>query len=67
MTKLVTIKGRLIKVQHENYNLSNKFKKTKHVVRKIENLQQEYIELNQLNWKTHNDLKRLQTEFVQMM
>jgi hypothetical protein len=45
--------------------MSIKLKKAKHVG-KTENLQQEYIELNQFNWKTHNDLKRLQTEFVQM-
>jgi hypothetical protein len=46
--------------------MSNKLKKAKHLVTKIENLQQEYIEFNQFNWKTHNDLRCLQTEFVQM-
>jgi hypothetical protein len=34
------------RVQHENYNLSNKLKEAKQVVRKIENLQQEYAKLN---------------------
>jgi hypothetical protein len=28
---------------------------------------QEYIELNQFNWKTHNDLKHLQSEHEHMM
>jgi uncharacterized membrane-anchored protein len=28
--------------------------------RKTKNLQQEYAKFNQLNWKTHNDLIRLQ-------
>jgi hypothetical protein len=34
---------------------------------KTKNIQQEYIEFNQLNWKTHNDLKHLQTNYEQMM
>ncbi len=53
----VTFKGQINKVQHDNKNLSNKLKEAKQV-RKIENLQQEYVELNQLNWKIDNDLKR---------
>ncbi len=40
---------------------------SKQVVRKTENLQQKYVELNQLNWKTHNDLIRLQTDLEWMM
>jgi len=36
------------------------------VVRKTKNLQQEYAELNQFNWKTHNDLIRLQVELERM-
>jgi hypothetical protein len=40
--------------------MSNKLKEVKHVIRKIENLQQEYTDLNQFNYKTHNDLKHLQ-------
>jgi SMC interacting uncharacterized protein involved in chromosome segregation len=64
---LVILKGQLTKVQHENQNLSNKLKKAKQVVKKTKNLQYKYIELNQLNWKTHNDLKHLQTKFEQMM
>ncbi len=67
MTRLVTIKGQLNKVQHENQNLSNKLKEEKWVVRKIENLQQEYAEFNQFNSKTHNDLKHLQVYLEQMM
>jgi predicted RNase H-like nuclease (RuvC/YqgF family) len=59
MTRLVTVKGQLNKVQHENQNLSNKLKEAKWVVRKIENLQQEYAEFNQFNSKPHNDLKHL--------
>jgi hypothetical protein len=35
----------------------NKLKEAEQAIKKIENLQQEYVELNQLNWKTHNDLK----------
>jgi septal ring factor EnvC (AmiA/AmiB activator) len=64
--ELVTVKGQLIKVQHENQNLSNKLKEVEHVVKKTKNLQYKYIELNQFNWKTHNDLKRFQIEFEQM-
>jgi SMC interacting uncharacterized protein involved in chromosome segregation len=40
--ELVTIKGQLNKVQHENQNLSNKLKEAKQAARKIENLQQKY-------------------------
>jgi hypothetical protein len=65
--ELVIINGQLIKVQHENQNLSNKLKEVEHVVRKTKNLHQEYTKLNQFNWKTHNDLKCFQTEFEQMM
>jgi uncharacterized protein YoxC len=36
--QLVTIKGQLNKVQHENQNLFNKLKEVEQVVRKIENL-----------------------------
>jgi uncharacterized protein YeeX (DUF496 family) len=64
--ELVTMKGQLNKVQHENHNLSNKLKEVEHVIRKIENLQQEYVELNQLNWKTCNSLKCFQTDFERM-
>jgi hypothetical protein len=49
------------KIQHENLNVSNKLKEAKQAARKTKNLQQEYAELNKLNWKTHNDLKHLQT------
>jgi predicted nuclease with TOPRIM domain len=64
--ELITVKRKLTKVQHENQNLSNKLKEVEQVVRKIENLHQEYTKLNQFNWKTHNNLKHLQTEFEQM-
>jgi hypothetical protein len=47
--------------------MSNKLKEAEQAVRKTENIQQEYIELNQLNWKTHNDLKHLQTNHEQIM
>ncbi len=33
---------------------------------KIENLQQEYVELNQFNQKTHKDLTRLQADLERM-
>ncbi len=36
--QLVTIKGQLNKVQHENQNLFNKLKEVEQVVRKIDNL-----------------------------
>jgi hypothetical protein len=55
------------RVQHENQNLSNKLKKVKHVIRKTKNLQQEHAKLNQLNWKTRNDLKHLQANLEWMM
>jgi hypothetical protein len=42
-------------------------KEAKQVVRKTENLQQEYAKLNQLTWKTHNDLKQLQATLERMM
>jgi hypothetical protein len=38
----------------------------KKVAKKTKNLQQEYVELNQLNWKTQNDLIRLQVDSEQM-
>jgi septal ring factor EnvC (AmiA/AmiB activator) len=47
--ELVTIKGQLNKVQHENQNMSKKLTKGEHVVRNTENLQQEYAKLNELN------------------
>jgi prophage antirepressor-like protein len=47
--------------------MSNKLKEAKQVVKKTENLQQKYAELNELNWKTHNDLKRLQADLERMM
>jgi hypothetical protein len=34
---------------------------------KSKNLKQEYIKLNQFNWKTCNDLERLQTNYEWMM
>jgi hypothetical protein len=40
--------------------------KQKKVAKKTKNLQQEYVELNQLNWKTQNDLIRLQVDSEQM-
>jgi hypothetical protein len=42
-------------------------KEAEQAVKKTENLQQKYVELNQLNWKTHNDLKCLQANLEQMM
>ncbi len=54
------------KIQHENLNVSNKLKEAKQAARKTKNLQQEYAELNKLNWKTHNDLKHLQTNLEWM-
>jgi hypothetical protein len=59
---LVIIKGQLNKVQHENQNLSNNLTKAKHAAMKTKNLQQEYVEVNQPNWKTHNDLNCLQID-----
>lgn len=47
--------------------MSNKLKEAEQAVRKTKNIQQEYIELNQLNWKTHDDLKHLQTNHEQIM
>ncbi len=44
--ELVTVKGQLNKVQHENQNLSNKLNEVEYVIRKIEILQQKYVELN---------------------
>jgi hypothetical protein len=38
--------------QHENQNLSNKLNEVEQAAMKIENVQQGYVELNQLNWKT---------------
>ncbi len=32
-------------------------------IKKVEALQQEYNELNQVHFKTHNDMKALQTDF----
>jgi len=64
---LVTIKGQMNKVQHGNRNLSNKLKKAKQAIRKTKNLQQKYVELNQFNWKTNDNLKCLQADLEQMM
>jgi septal ring factor EnvC (AmiA/AmiB activator) len=36
--ELVTVKGQLNKVQHENHNLSNKLNEAEQVAKKIENL-----------------------------
>jgi hypothetical protein len=47
--------------------MSNKLKEIEHDVKKIENLQQKYTELNQLNWKTRNNLKHLQIDYERMM
>jgi hypothetical protein len=55
------------KVQYENQNMPDKLKEAKHAIMKIENLQQEYAKLNELNWKTNNDLKHLQVDLEQMM
>jgi hypothetical protein len=46
--------------------MSNKLKEVEQAIKKTKSLQQEYIELNKFNWKTHNDLKCLQTKFEQM-
>jgi SMC interacting uncharacterized protein involved in chromosome segregation len=58
--ELVIVKGQLNKVQYENQNLSNKLNEAEQATRKIENLQQKYFELNQFNWKIHNDLTHFQ-------
>jgi 3-methyladenine DNA glycosylase Tag len=42
--------------------MSNKLNETEQAARKIENLQQEYAEFNQFNWKTQNDLINLQAD-----
>ncbi len=39
---------------------------SKQAIRKTENFQQKYVELNQLNWKTHNDLTHFQTNLEWM-
>ncbi len=41
-------------------------KDVEHAARKTKNLWQEYVELNQLNEKTHNDLNHLQVDLEQM-
>jgi hypothetical protein len=46
--------------------MSNKLNEAEQAVKKTENLQQKYVELNQLNWKTHNDLERLQANLEQL-
>jgi 3-methyladenine DNA glycosylase Tag len=46
--------------------MSNKLNEAEEAARKTEKLQQEYVEFNQLNWKTHNDLTRLQAYLEQM-
>ncbi len=38
----------------------------KQAAKTTKNLQQEYFDLNQLNWKTQNDLIRLQVDLEQM-
>ncbi len=60
--ELITSKGQLNKVQHENQNMSNELIEAEQATRKTKNLQQEYAKLNQLNWKTHNDFICLQVE-----
>jgi hypothetical protein len=40
-------------------------KEVKQVAKK-KNLQQEYVKLNKLNWKTHNDLKHFQADLERM-
>ncbi len=57
--ELVTIKGQLNRIQHENQNLSNKLNEAEQIIRKTENMQQEFVELNHFTWKTHNDLTPL--------
>jgi hypothetical protein len=47
--------------------MSNKLNEAEQAVKKTENLQQKYVELNQLNWKTHNDLECLQANLEQMI
>jgi SMC interacting uncharacterized protein involved in chromosome segregation len=64
---LVIVKGQLNKVQRENQNLSNKLKKEKQIATKVENLRQEYVELNQLNEKTHNYFNNFQVDLEWMI
>jgi hypothetical protein len=47
--ELITIKGQLNKVKHENQNLSNNMTEVGQSTRKIENLQEKYAEFNQFN------------------
>jgi DNA replication protein DnaD len=47
--ELITIKGQLNKVKHENQNLSNNMTEVEQATKKTENLQEKYAEFNQFN------------------
>jgi septal ring factor EnvC (AmiA/AmiB activator) len=64
--ELVTIKGQLNRIKHENQNMSNKLNEAEQDVEKIKNLQQKYVKFNQLNWKTNNDLICFQVDLERM-
>ncbi len=57
--ELAIAKAHNLKLQTDNKHLVAKIVEIDKVIRKVEVLQQEYNELNQAHFKSHNDLKVL--------
>ncbi len=61
------MKIQLLKLQIKNKHLVAKIVEAERAIKKVEVLQQEYNELNQVHFKTHNDLKALHIDFDQLI
>ncbi len=60
---MATVKTQFFKLQTKNKHMVAKGVEVEKVIKKVEDLQQEYNEMNQAHLKTHRDLKALQTDF----
>ncbi len=56
------MKTQLLKLQVKNKHLVTKSVEVEKAIKKVQALQQEYNELNQVHFKTHNNMKALQTD-----
>ncbi len=61
------MKTQLLKLQIEKKHLVVESVEVERIIKKVEALQLEYNELTQVHFKTHNDLKTLQTNLDQLI
>ncbi len=61
------MKTQLLKLHIDNRHLVAKGVEVEKVIKKVKVLQQDYNELNEVHFKSHDDLKALQTNYDQLM